>query len=164
MGSTLDILKRLVAAKVEFVLVGGMAGVAHGSSQVTEDLDVCAPLERQNVQRIVVALEGLNPRLRTLGRVMPMPSDPALLSTYKNLYLLTDLGPVDILAEITGVGGFPDVLRQSARMTVGPDTCHVLELATLILAKRALGRPKDLQVAVELEAIRDRLRGASGKP
>ncbi len=156
MGSTLDILSRLEASEVDFVLVGGMAGVVHGSSQVTEDLDVCAPLSRENVERIIRAIGDLRPRWRMLPQNPTIPLDAALLSTYKNLYTITDMGQLDILNEITGVGSFEEVKRQSVTLSVVGMTCRVMSLDALIRAKRAMGRPRDHQAAVELEAIRDR--------
>ena len=36
-----ELLRRLIAGNVEFVLVGGFAAVAHGVTLVTRDVDVC---------------------------------------------------------------------------------------------------------------------------
>ncbi len=158
MASTLEILKRLTAHKVEFVVVGGMAGVAHGSSYVTEDVDVCAPFSPENLARIVEALRGLNPCWRMQPRRPPLQDDPAALSSFHNLYLVTELGQVDFLDEIMGVGSYEEVRKQSIEMQLGGAICRVIDLDSLIRAKRALGRAKDVPVAVELEAIRERLR------
>ncbi len=102
MASTLDILKRLRNHGVEFVVVGGMAGVLHGSSMVTEDVDVCAPLDRQNMVKILAALAGLNPRFRMNPQRPPLPDNPDRLAGFKNLYLVTDFGQIDFLSEKTG--------------------------------------------------------------
>lgn len=154
MGSTLDILKRLATNDVEFVLVGGMAGIAHGSSIVTEDLDICGPMSRPNIARIIVAIGDLNPCWRMLPNRPPMPLDAAQLQGYKNLYLITDWGQVDFLSEITGLGDYANVRSQAALLDIAGTRCWVLSIDALIRAKRAMGRPKDIQAAVELEAIR----------
>ena len=161
MASTQTLLKRLIDRNVEFVVVGGLAGTLHGSSMVTQDLDVCAPLSLENAKRILAALEDLNPRWRMNPLHQPLSSNPADLTAYKNLYLLTDLGQVDFMTEITGVGSYQDVSRHSVAVDLGEMSCRVLDLDTLILAKRAMGRPKDLQAAAELEAIRERQKDRS---
>lgn len=156
MGSTLDILKRLLANEVECVLVGGMAGTAHGSSIVTEDLDVCIALSPMNVSRILYAIRDLKPRWRMLPGQPSVPLDASKLATYRNLYVLTEWGQVDFLGELTGLGEFDAVRKRSVEMHVGGMPCRVLSIEALIDAKRALGRAKDLQAAHELEAIRGR--------
>jgi hypothetical protein len=158
MASTLDLLKRLNDNGVAYVVVGGLAGVAHGSGLVTEDVDVCAPLDRENLVRIWAALDGLNPRWRMSPEQPRPPDSPDSLVGYKNLYLITDLGQIDFLSEITGVGPYEDVSRCSISVDLGGVVCRVLDLDTLIHSKRAMGRPKDHQAAIELEALRDRIR------
>jgi hypothetical protein len=161
MASTLDLLRRLTDCKVEFVIVGGLAGVFHGSSVVTQDLDLCAPLHETNLARMLKALEGLEPRWRMRPEHPRLARDPADLAGFKNLYLLTRSGPLDVLSENSGLGTFDDVLRQSLQVEVSGISCRVLTIDALIRSKRALGRPRDLQVVTELEAIRER-RGESG--
>lgn len=158
MASTLDILRRLGEHQVEFVIIGGLAGVAHGSSLVTEDLDVCAPLTCDNIPRILAAIADLNPRWRMDPKHPPLPADPSRLHGFKNLYILCDWGQFDILSEIAGIGGYEEVLRRCVALDIAGHSCRVLSLDALIEAKRALGRPKDIQAALELEAIRDRTR------
>jgi hypothetical protein len=41
---------------------------------------------------------------------------------------------------------------------VGPRPCKVLDIDDLIAVKRSLTRPQDVEVAIQLEAIRERLR------
>jgi len=163
MASTLDLLKILAGHEVEFVVVGGVAGVLHGSRLVTLDVDVCAPLTLENLTRILASLAGLNPRFRAVPDDRPFPVDPATLIGYKNLYLATDLGQLDILSEITGVGGYEDVASHTITVNLAGTDCRVLDLATLIRAKRALNLPKDRQTIIELEAIRERISAAQPK-
>ena len=87
----------------------------------------------------------------------PLPQDAADLAGYKNLYLLTDWGQIDILSEITGVGDYAEVARHVVIVNIGGADCRVLDLDTLIQAKKALNLPKDRQAILELEAIRERL-------
>jgi hypothetical protein len=43
------LIQRLCDADIDFVIVGGFAGILRGSTLVTRDLDVCAVLSRENV-------------------------------------------------------------------------------------------------------------------
>ena len=58
------LLKRLSDCGVNFTLIGGMAAIAHGSSMVTKDVDVCSPMIEANLARILSALRDLHPRHR----------------------------------------------------------------------------------------------------
>lgn len=163
MASTLEILRRLNQHEVEYVLVGGMAGVLYGSSLVTEDVDVCTPFEPKNLAKIVSALGDLNPRHRTNPNHPPMTPKAVDLAGFKNLYLITDLGQIDLLSEISGVGGYPEVSRHSIAANLRDLVCKVLDIDSLIRARRAVGRPKDLQAVAELEVIRRRLKGRASE-
>ncbi len=158
MASILGILKRLTESGVEFVLVGGMAATAHGSSMVTEDVDVCIRFDRGTIERMLAALRGLNPLQRMHPDRAPLSVNPATYEGWRNLYVLTDAGQIDFLGEVTGVGGFDEVVRGAIAVDLGGFSCRVMGLEDLIQAKRALGRPKDMRVAAELEFLRDRLR------
>jgi hypothetical protein len=63
MDPLFQILKRLTEHEVEYVLVGGMAAVLHGSSVVTQDVDVCAPLEPPTPPRVIKQHRDKNPGL-----------------------------------------------------------------------------------------------------
>ncbi|HSI35348.1 MAG: hypothetical protein ACAI43_26055 [Phycisphaerae bacterium] len=142
---------------VRFVLIGGYAAIVHGSPIGTEDVDVCAPLDEDNLARILAAVADLHPRFRMRPDKPPVPTDPGALKGFKNLYLHTDLGPMDFLSEVTGIGGYDEVSRHTVGTQVGGYPCRVLDLDGLIRSKRAVGRPKDLRGVAELEAIRRRL-------
>lgn len=162
MVSTHDLLKRLNDHGVEYVIVGGLAGVIHGSSIVTEDVDVCAPMTPENIERIVAAFRGTDARHRMNPVRPPLPEDPAALAGYKNLYLVTSAGQIDVLSEISGIGDFARASEGAIKVDLGGIQCPVISIDNLIASKRAMGRPKDIQSAIELEAIRERMRGASG--
>ncbi len=157
MASTLDLLRRLTDRRVDFVIVGGVACVMHGCSLVTEDVDVCAPFTETDMQALLDALHGLHPRWRMTPARPPLGQTAQQLATHQNLYLVTDLGILDVLGEISGVGDFAQVNRHAIETHFGDVRCRVLDLPALIRAKRALGRPTDIRAAIELEAIRDRI-------
>jgi predicted nucleotidyltransferase len=158
MASTLDLLKRLTDHEVPFVLVGGMAATVHGSSVVTEDLDICVSFDVASLERLLRALEGLNPRNRMSPQKPPLSTNPADYVGWRNLYVVTDAGQLDLLGEITGVGPFSAVALGAIEIDLDGLRCKVMGLADLIRSKRALGRPKDLRVVAELEVVLARSR------
>ena len=70
-----------------------------------------------------------------------------------NFTLTTDVGDLDILAEVTGMGNYEQVLAFSEEMEIFGISCKVLTLEGLIKAKRAAKRAKDLRLLPELEAL-----------
>ncbi|MFO1466607.1 MAG: nucleotidyltransferase [Steroidobacteraceae bacterium] len=147
------LLQRLSDVGVEFVVVGGVAAVLHGSSMVTRDLDVCATLSSENLQKLRDALRDLHPvhRIASERRSFLESSEPGV--SLRNLYLQTDLGALDILGEITGVGDFRQVLASAIDVDLFGRKVKVIALDQLIKAKEAVGRHKDLLAVAELRAI-----------
>jgi hypothetical protein len=150
-----SLLTRLIEREVPFVVVGGYAAVAHGSTVLTEDVDICMPLDREHIERLLGAIGDLHPVHR-----MP-PSRPrfdrdALASQWKNLYLDTDWGQLDCRGEIAGVGNYGEAVRQSEELFVGDRAFRLLTLDALIRAKETMDRPKDRETVAQLRAIQER--------
>ena len=150
------LLQRLCDADIDFVIVGGFAATLHGSSLVTRDLDVCAMLSNENVEKLRDALRDLKPAHRFTSQKISFLDSPDPGVEVRNLYLRTDLGPVDILGSILGVGEFDRVRAASIQVELFERSCRVISLDDLIRAKEALGREKDLLAAKELRAVRDK--------
>ena len=151
----LDLLR---AAGVDFVVVGGVALVLRGSSRVTVDLDLCYARDRENLRRLAAALAPYHPRLRGAPPDLPFLWDDRTLASGLNFTLTTDLGDVDILGEVTGVGGYAQVSAGASELVVGDTKIRVMDLDTLERSKRAAGRAKDLLDLAEIAEIRRRLR------
>jgi hypothetical protein len=134
-------------------MVGGYAAVAYGSSQVTRALDVCGLLTGGNVDRLRAALADWNPRHRLTPERLSFLKFPRPGEAVNNLYLETDVGVVDILTSVLGVGDFERLKRTAERFEVDGRPCWVISLPDLIAAKEALGRGKDKLAAVELRVI-----------
>lgn len=158
MASLSTLLLSLLDRRVEFVLVGGMAARVHGSATVTEDLDICAPFEPENMGRLLEVLEGLHPRWRFHPDHPPLEHDARGLSAFRNLYLNTDLGPLDVLGSLTGIGGYSEVARHVIHADLAGRALAVLAIDALIVAKTAAAREKDRRALPELEALRRRIR------
>ncbi|MFN2375637.1 MAG: nucleotidyltransferase [Candidatus Binatia bacterium] len=148
-----QILERLSDAGIEFVIVGGYAALTHGSSFLTRDLDLCATLAPETILRLRRALANLNPKHRLTPQRLSFLEHPPDGLGVENLYLETDLGVIDILSAITGVGDFGVVKENAEEVAVEGRTYRVISLDDLIRAKEALGREKDLLTAKELRAI-----------
>ena len=88
---------------------------------------------------------------------MRVPDDPERLRGLKNFYVETDLGTLDMLGEVEGVGNFDEVKQHAVPIDVGGLICQVLNLDALIAAKRATNRPKDRPTIAELEVIKSKL-------
>ncbi len=150
-----DLLARLSDSDVEYIVVGGVAATAHGSTRLTLDLDVLYSRTPENLERIVKALHGLNPYLRGAPAGLPFRWDSRTLQSGLNFTLTTDRGDLDLLGVIAGVGSYSEALAESVEMDAFGRPLKCLSLEQLLRAKRAAGRPKDLEVIAELEEIRD---------
>lgn len=155
MGWSIDMLRRLSEGGVQYVLIGGVAANAHGSATHTDDLDVFAPLDFDNVVAIVRAFAGTNLRWRHRPDLPVITPDNPQLRGLKNMYLRCDLGQMDVLGELPEVGSYSAVASASVEMEIDSVRCRVIDLDSLIALKRAVGRDKDLRVARELEVIRE---------
>jgi hypothetical protein len=156
-----EIVELLASARVDFIVVGGLAGVAHGSPRLTQDIDVVYSRAAENLQRIVEALRPHQPYLRGAPPGLPFLWDAKTLKNGLNFTLRTALGDIDLLGEIVGGGRYEDLLPHSHELPMFGVVARVLDLEKLIEVKRAAGRPKDFEAIAELEAIREeRTRGS----
>lgn len=154
-----SLIRRLVDEEVDFVVIGGIAAVVHGSAQLTYDLDVCFSTEPDNLRRLGAALVALDARLRGVAEDVPFVPDDRTLRHVQGLTLDTPLGPFDVLASPSGSPGYA-LLAERALPTELSEGLRfkVASLEDLIAMKRAAGRPKDLIAVEELEAIQRILR------
>ena len=152
------LIQRLCDADIGFVIVGGFAAMLHGSSLVTRDLDVCAILTAENVQKLRNAFRELHPVHRLTPQRLSFLDNPDQGVEVRNLYLRTDIGPLDVLSSITGVGDFERVHAQSTEIELFGRRCRVISLEDLIRAKEALGREKDLLAVKELRGIQEKTK------
>jgi hypothetical protein len=157
-----ELLERLHAAGVEFVIVGGVAARVNGSTLPTEDLDVCCEMSQENMTRFVAAIAPLNPMVRGDPRKLKVPLDPALLTRVDTLIMTTSLGAFDLLAAVEPIGRYDAVLAQSFLADVEGTPTRVLNIDALIAAKTKAGRLKDKMGVLHLESAKKR-REATGQ-
>jgi len=149
-----SIFEALDESEVDFVVIGAVAMVLHGSARVTRDLDICYSRERANLGRLATALKPFTPTLRGAPADLPFTLDVATLRAGLNFTLRSSSGDVDLLGEVTGIGAFAAVRRLSVAMRVYDRDVRVLSLDGLERAKRAAGRLKDLADLAEIQEIR----------
>ncbi len=149
------IIQLLRVGNVDFVILGGVAATVHGSSHATYDLDICYARDPENLGRLASCLTPIRPRLRGAPEGLPFLWDAETLQRGLNFTLSTDVGDLDLLGEVGGIGPYPAVLEASEPNILYGISCRVLSLEALIRSKRFAGRTKDLPVVTELEAIRE---------
>ncbi len=160
-GMFRDLLGALLDAKVEFVLIGGLAGTVHGATRATYDVDVVYRRTPESIQRLVNALANHAPYLRVALPGLPFRLDIDTIRCGLNFTLTTDLGPIDLLGEVAGGGTYEELLPYTESVEFIESSIRCVTLPMLIQLKRAAGRPKDLEVIAELEALleaRNKLR------
>jgi hypothetical protein len=152
------LIRVLTASKVEFIVVGGAAATAHGSARLTLDLDVVYRRTLENISRLVDALTPLEPYLRGAPPGLPFDWSEEAIRKGLNFTLITTLGALALLGELTGGGDYEALLADTITLRVGGVECLCLNLPRLIQVKRAAGRPKDLEAIAELEVIEEERR------
>ena len=150
------LLKQLVDHHVEFVIVGGYAAVAHGVTLVTQDVDICCRFNARNLLRLKRAVGDLHPVHRLTPQRLPLKLTTKNCVGLKNLCLKTDLGVLDCLGEVLGIGDYDAAKKESVTIDLEFGPCRLLSLDALIKAKEAMDRPRDKEAVIQLKAIRAR--------
>lgn len=161
----LGALRTLIAYKVDFILIGGLAARLHGSPTVTNDLDLCHDQAGPNLKRIASALAEMETRLRLPdpAEVVTTQIDERLLAATGSLTLATDFGALDLLARPAGTDGYSDLIRSAVTLKLGRElSVRVASVGDLIRMKRASGRPKDLIEVEILTALQDEMSRRDG--
>ena len=160
------LVKLLMSHHVQFVIIGGQAMRALGSAHLTDDTDICYQRTPANLAAVVAALTPIHPYLRGAPPGLPFLFDVRTLAAGLNFTFDTDLGELDLLGEVSGVGNFDQVLTQSVERSVFGLSIRILSVDGLIAAKRAAGRNKDqahLLELIELKKILDAAASTQGE-
>lgn len=143
------LLRALVVHRVDFVLIGGMAGIARGSSYPTFDLDVAYSRDEANLGRLAKALAEIGVTLRGAPADLPFVADARALSAGANFTFDTEFGMFDILGDVAGVASYETLLRGATVLEVEGFAIRVASLGHLIAMKRSANRPKDWNMLLE---------------
>jgi len=154
------LLTPLLRRGVDFVLIGGMAGLSHGSSFPTFDLDVVYARDRDNIARLVDALREIGVRLRGAPADLPFLLDAKTIENGSNFTLVTPHGDFDILGHADGMPGYEELRAEAAVREILGLEIRVASIDHLIAMKRAANRPKDRVALEEYIVIADEQRAA----
>jgi len=151
------VIQALASHDVDFVIIGGIAIHAYSSAYITDDFDFAYSRTSKNLKRIAEALAPFKPRFRHFPKELPFVWDERTLLNGTNFTLETEIGDVDLLGEVAGVGDYQSVKRNSQQVFFYGYEVLILKIDALIDAKKAAGRTKDLLILPELEALRELL-------
>jgi predicted nucleotidyltransferase len=155
MSDFVSLLHRLARTGVDFVIVGGYAGVVYGSTVLTQDIDISCDFSPANLLALQRAISDLHPVHRMTPTRKPLELTSENAHEFENLYLDTDLGRLDCLSEIRGIGPYEHVKEASQLVEVEGMELRILTIDALIKTKEAMHRPRDRETLRQLKAIRE---------
>lgn len=155
------LLGTLVRHGVDFVVIGGMAGISHGSNYPSFDLDVIYARDRANIGRLVSALEEIGVRLRGVPADVPFLLDARTIENEANFTFITPHGDLDVLADAAGMPAYSELRSASVEREIAGQSVRVAALGHLIAMKRAANRPKDQLMVEEYIVLADEQRRQS---
>ena len=150
------LLTRLHDSGLEFIIIGGVCVVFHGAPLATFGLDICCAFGEENVRKIASAVADLHPVHRLTANKVPLELTGDSFGALKNVYLQTDLGKLDCLSAVAGVGNFIDAKSQSVAAKMSYGEFRFLNIEALIASKKAVGRERDLDAVRRLVAIKEK--------
>lgn len=149
------LLGSLIAHGVDFVLIGGQAGISHGSSYPSYDLDVLYARDHDNVARLVDSLREIGVRLRGAPKDLPFILDAKTIENGSNFTFVTPYGDLDVLADADGVPPYEELRSGAVEREVFGHLVRVASIDHLIAMKRAAGRTKDKLMVEEYIVLAD---------
>ena len=150
-------LRTLHRHGVRFVVIGGLAAVAHGSPSITRDTDICYARDTENLAALAAALVEMHARLRGVDRDVPFRLDAKTLAAGDSFTFTTDVGSLDVLGTPSGTSGYEELVASATVVEVGDQPVRVASIDALIRMKRAAGRPKDRVELEILSALKDEI-------
>jgi uncharacterized nucleotidyltransferase DUF6036 len=153
-----ELVQRLAEAKVDFVVVGGIAVVVQAQARYTDDLDICYSIEPDNLERLGDLLVELSAALRGISEDVPFEPDARTLRQTQILCLSTPLGGLDLLVDPAGAPPYPKLRARAEAIDIEGAEVRVASIDDMIAMKRAAGRPQDLIDVEALEIAKRRRR------
>lgn len=149
----------LADAGVDYVLIGGLAGVLHGSPAMTNDADIVPSRTDENLRRLSEALRALGARLRSVAEPEGVAFDPhpVLLAAMSVVNTTTRCGDLDIAFVPDATDGYDDLITRAVTFDVNGLVLRVAALSDVIRSKEAANRPKDHATLPVLYALREEL-------
>lgn len=149
-----EMLRRLTAAGVDFVVIGGIAMLILGSARLTRDLDIVFAHDDANLEVLGKVLVDLEAGLRGVEDDVPFVADAKTLRNVQLLTLTTSAGWLDVHKTVDGAPSYEHLHGNAERFNLGEFSVLVASPDDLIEMKKAAGRPQDLIDIETLEAIK----------
>jgi len=121
---------------------------------VTEDVDICCDFSGENLLRLQNAVADINPVHRMSPNKLQLKLTGENCVQFKNLYLDTDIGQLDCVSNVDGLGDYTTIKNNSQLVQAGNVKLHVLNIDSLIKSKQTMDRPRDRETVIQLEAIK----------
>lgn len=156
----LGLLARLTGARVDFVVIGGVAVVLQALPRFTKDLDIVYAPAPENLERLADVLADVHARLRGIADDVPFVADARTLRQTQILTLETDEGGLDLLLAPDGAPPYPRLRERATSFEIDGVRFRVASIEDLIAMKLAAGRPQD---QIDVQALRIALRDERGE-
>jgi len=138
------LLRRLIDAGVDFVVIGGVAVFFQGYPRLTKDLDIVYATNAANLERLGQVLVELGARLRGIDDDVPFVPDARTLKRTTILTLDTRLGSVDLLVDPAGADRYEAMRERADVVDLDGVEFRIVSVEDLLSMKRAAGRPQDI--------------------
>ncbi len=151
------LIENLNKSNIKYILIGGMAAIAHGAPVFTFDLDIVHERSDDNLEKIKALLISLDARQRRPDDLKLKPDFDALKGS-GHMLLSTQFGPMDILGAIEKGLGYDELINHVIEIEFHGFKVHVLDLETLIELKKESTRPEDRHRLSILESTLKQIR------
>lgn len=158
------IIEALIRHRVEFVLVGGLAGQARGATRLTADVDICPRWTPENLDRLAAALTELDARIKIEEgsiETLKVALDAKTIANMEIGAWRTIAGDVDVLLGIprttrVDLVRYEELASEASVLDVGGERVAVASLDDIIRSKEVSARPKDREALAELRELQAR--------
>lgn len=147
------LLGRLAGGGVDFVVIGGVAVIAHGYERNTTDLDICYSPQQSNLEALGRVLVDLRARLRGIEEDIPFVPDARTLRGTQILTLDTQDGGLHLLVDPDGSPGYDTLKARAERAAFDDVEIRFASIEDLLAMKRAANRSQDQTDIDALTAI-----------
>ncbi|MGQ0824996.1 MAG: DUF6036 family nucleotidyltransferase [Actinomycetota bacterium] len=154
-----EMLRVLERHEVEYVVIGGLAAVLHGSPTYTSDADICPRRTRANLERLARALTDLDARIRTSAEPegLPFARDAEFLERMAMVNMVTRAGSLDISFAPAAFAGYDDLARNALDLEIEGVHVKVASLHDVIMSKETANRLKDQAALPYLYALEEEI-------
>jgi predicted nucleotidyltransferase len=147
-----ELLRRLAAAGVNFVVVGGLAVNAWGVVRGTKDVDVVVAPDLENLMRVAEVAVAAGGRVQQGDALLGSPTSiTSALASGEQVAIETDLGRLDVVQGLDGVPAFDDLRSRAIEANILGVTVAVCSIEDLKRMKQAAGRTRDLADLEDLD-------------